>query len=136
VIDTSSDEGAWKREMERTRNFQPKRMRPVWEIEGEGGMDDKVNCAPGLLRESAAIINQRGAKRDSGQERSMARAVRSFSALTGVQMTEVQGWQFMAVLKLAREQSGHDRDNYLDAAAYIALAGECAMNCAYEDGAA
>jgi hypothetical protein len=36
VIDTSSDEGAWKREMERTRNFQPKRMRPVWEIEGEG----------------------------------------------------------------------------------------------------
>ena len=132
MIDTTSDEGAWRLELERTRNF---RNRKVREIEGEKVETGRQICAE-LLGEAAATIKARGAKRDSGQERSMARAVRSLSALTGLPMTEVQGWQFMVVLKLAREQSGHDRDNYLDAAAYIALAGECAMNCAYEDGAA
>ena len=36
MIDTDSDDGAWQREMERTRKYQPMRMRPVWEVEGEG----------------------------------------------------------------------------------------------------
>jgi hypothetical protein len=42
-------------------------------------------------------------------------------------MTDREGWIFMALLKLSRAQGGaHHIDDYLDAAAYIALAGECA----------
>lgn len=58
----------------------------------------------------------------------MARAVAAFNGLTGHELTEEQGWAFMAVLKLARAQNGRavNRDDYVDGAAYIALAGECA----------
>lgn len=77
-----------------------------------------------ILRTAADVMAQRGKTRDTGRERSMARTVRAFNALTGQDMTETQGWIFMAVLKLAREQSGHDPDNFVDGAAYMALAGE------------
>ena len=67
---------------------------------------------------------QRGQRRDSGQERSMKRIVHVFEALTGHQLTEVEGWTFMVVLKLCREQTGPDLDNWIDGAAYMALAAE------------
>lgn len=79
-----------------------------------------------ILRTAADVMAQRGALRDHGLERSMARTVRAFNAVTGLSLTETQGWMFMAVLKLAREQSGHDPDNFIDGAAYMALAGESA----------
>jgi Domain of unknown function (DUF6378) len=81
-----------------------------------------------ILRTSIRTIEARGALRDTGQERSMARTVASFNALTGHQLTEVHGWTFMVLLKLAREQSGHDADNWVDAAGYVGLAGECATS--------
>jgi hypothetical protein len=83
-----------------------------------------------ILRESADTIEARGRLRDSGKERSMARTVAAFNAVTGQSLTETQGWIFMAVLKLAREGSGHDPDNFVDGAAYMALAGE---SCAPPD---
>lgn len=79
-----------------------------------------------ILRTAVNVIEARGSLRDSGQERSMARTVAAFNALTGHTLSEVDGWTFMVVLKLAREQSGHDADNWVDAAGYIALAGEAA----------
>jgi hypothetical protein len=79
-----------------------------------------------ILRTSADTIEARGRLRDSGQERSMARTVAAFNAVTGQRLTETEGWIFMAVLKLARESSGHDPDNFVDGAAYMALAGEAA----------
>lgn len=62
-------------------------------------------------------------------ERSMGATVSAFEAVTGVRMTEEQGWLFMALLKAVRSQHGAYRaDSYEDGAAYFALAGEAAAN--------
>ena len=82
-----------------------------------------------LLEKAAATMRERSVERDVEAERSMARTVRSFNAQFGTNMTEYQGWMFMVHLKLARAEGGNFReDDYLDAAAYIALAGECRGN--------
>lgn len=60
-------------------------------------------------------------------ERSMGATVAAFKAVTGHQMTEEQGWLFMALLKAVRsQQGGYRADSYEDGAAYFALAGEAA----------
>lgn len=58
----------------------------------------------------------------------MGATVNAFHAVTGVSMTEEQGWLFMALLKAVRSQQGEYRaDSYEDGAAYFALAGEAAV---------
>ena len=58
----------------------------------------------------------------------MGATVDAFQAVTGVSMTEEQGWLFMALLKAVRSQQGAYRaDSYEDGAAYFALAGEAAV---------
>lgn len=60
-------------------------------------------------------------------ERSMGATVEAFNAVTGHQLTEEQGWLFMALLKAVRsQQGGYRADSYEDGAAYFALAGEAA----------
>ena len=60
-------------------------------------------------------------------ERSMGKTVAAFNALTGHDLTEQQGWQFMELLKIARSNQGAYRaDCFVDGAAYAALAGEAA----------
>jgi len=55
----------------------------------------------------------------------MSRTVAAFNGLTGHTLSEVQGWQFMVLLKLARANGGaFHLDDYIDGAAYAALAGE------------
>ncbi|WP_205954897.1 DUF6378 domain-containing protein [Pseudoxanthomonas winnipegensis] len=85
-----------------------------------------------ILRNAAAAIEQRAAQRDlQDGERSMARTVAAFNALTGGSLSERDGWLFMAVLKAARATAGaHQLDDYTDGAAYFALAGECAERAA------
>lgn len=84
--------------------------------------------APELLITAADAIADRAELRDQPNgERSMGRAVSAFNALFGQQLTEQQGWQFMVLLKLARSSAGRTHlDDFTDAAAYAALAGECA----------
>ena len=77
-----------------------------------------------VLAVAQDIMRQRGHLRDHEQERSMERIVRVFEALTDHKLTEVEGWTFMVVLKLCREQTGTDPDNWVDGAAYMALASE------------
>lgn len=79
-----------------------------------------------LLRQAADTIANRAAERDTEAERSMARTVAAFNALSGHKLTERDGWRFMAVLKLGRSYSGTraNIDDYLDGAAYMALAAE------------
>ena len=79
-----------------------------------------------FLNEAASAIGDRASQRDTGSERSMARTVATFSALTGHQLSERDGWIFMVILKLSRAQGGQREimDDYVDGAAYIALAGE------------
>lgn len=80
-----------------------------------------------ILNEAAETIGARAAERDTPQERSMRRAADAFNKLTGHCLSERDGWLFMAVLKMARATAGkHKLDDYLDGAAYFALAGESA----------
>ncbi len=82
--------------------------------------------ATDILQEATECLTSRAVERDKGtSERSMKAAVESFNALTGHRLTEVDGWNFMLVLKLARSYGGCFKlDDYVDAAAYAALAGE------------
>lgn len=80
-----------------------------------------------ILRKSAQHIEDRAAARDqAGGERSMARTVAAFNALTGHQLSERDGWLFMANLKMARACTTPAGlpDDYEDMSAYAALAGE------------
>lgn len=83
--------------------------------------------AVNILRGAAAAIDNRASQRDQDSERSMSKAVASFNALYGHDLTEVEGWQFMSLLKKSRASQGcFVLDDYLDDAAYCALAGEAA----------
>lgn len=98
------------------------------------------NAPVELLRQAAQTILQRGQQRDTagdgkGQERSMAACVAAFNAIEGTRLTERQGWQFMAVLKLTRaattaRNGQYNPDDYVDGAAYQALGAEAAERAA------
>ena len=98
----------------------------AWPVRGE------ISKAEQVLRKAATTIAQRGQERDSGKERSMASTVAAFNALEGTDLTERQGWVFMQVLKLARAASTarnarFNEDDFIDGAAYAALASEAAV---------
>ena len=84
--------------------------------------------AKDILKQAAAEMQDRAATYDKPEgERSMATTVAAFEFVTGVAMTEAQGWLFMAMLKAVRSQQGAFRmDSFVDGAAYFALAGEAA----------
>jgi len=94
----------------------------------EPEIEDDTPKALQILNEAVQIMAERGKSYDKsgGQaERSMPKIVAMFNALTGHELTPEQGWKFMCCLKLARSEQGEYReDNYLDGAAYMALAGE------------
>lgn len=80
------------------------------------------------LRKAAIAIEDRAAQRDAPEgERSMERTVNTFNALTGLALSEREGWIFMTVLKLTHAQTSANNstlnpDDYIDGAAYLALA--------------
>lgn len=96
--------------------------------EKEQGRKNNTPKAVQILNEAVAIMAERGKSYDKSggeAERSMPKIVAMFNALTGHELTPEQGWKFMCCLKLARSEQGEYReDNYLDGAAYMALAGE------------
>lgn len=80
-----------------------------------------LNAALGHMQDRATTYD-----RPQG-ERSMGNCVTAFNTITGHNLTEEQGWAFMAILKIVRTQQGKYRaDNYEDLAAYAGLAGEAA----------
>ena len=85
--------------------------------------------ASAILRDASELIDQRGEERDQPDgERSMARAVYSFNAMTEHSLSEEEGWKFMLFLKLARMEGGRFKmDDYEDAVAYSALMAEAAV---------
>lgn len=108
-----------------------------------GTPTDKATLAPVLtsklhaynfLESALSEMKDRASQRDTSTtseevpgERSMASTVKAFNALTGHSLTEAEGWEFMILLKLVRGRQGAFRkDDYIDAAAYSALLGECA----------
>jgi Domain of unknown function (DUF6378) len=92
--------------------------------------------APDILRAGITAIGDRAVERDQPDgERTAERAARIFNAITlrrdVAALTALDGWLFMCSLKLARAQQGAFKlDDYVDLAAYAALAGECAWEAA------
>ena len=81
-----------------------------------------------LLEKATATMRERSIERDTEKERAMAKTVAIQNAMfpATAPMTEYEGWMFMLNLKIARAHGGSFReDDYLDMAAYAALAGEC-----------
>ena len=107
---------------------QRARERAKEAFEAVNQMDSPPQIAHMILDTAAGHLKDRAKAYDKPEgERSMGNAVRAFSAVSGVEMTEEQGWLFMALLKAVRTQQGAYRaDNYEDGAAYFALAGETA----------
>lgn len=96
----------------------------VVDVEQPEEIPTKINAADILQQAKDCLVN-RASERDKEQERSMKSCVEAFNALTGKSLTETEGWIFMTVLKLARSQGGcYKADDYIDMAAYAALAGE------------
>lgn len=78
-----------------------------------------------IMQEGIAAMKDRASERDTESERSMAAAVKAFNAIYGTELTEELGWMFMVFLKASRSKGGDFRkDDYVDGAAYFALAGE------------
>jgi len=91
----------------------------------------KRSTADQILKDAIAIMVERGKSYDKNgndKERSMPQIVAAFEAVTGIKLTPEQGNKFMVIVKLVRSEQGEDKpDNYIDGAAYMALAGEAAM---------
>lgn len=92
-------------------------------VGGVGG-----HSAHNILERAGAHMRNRAATYDKPEgERSMGATVGAFQEITGLELTEEQGWLFMTLLKAVRsQQGGYRADSYEDGAAYFALAGEAA----------
>lgn len=80
-----------------------------------------------LLGRAARHLHDRANTYDKPEgERSMGRTVAAFNAITGRDVTESEGWLFMAVLKQARlfARSDYHSDSAEDGIAYLALLAE------------
>lgn len=79
-----------------------------------------------ILQDAIKTLVQRGHEYDAaGEERSMAKVVEIFNAITDNDLTETEGWTFMLALKLARMTRGKSKlDTFVDLSAYAALLGE------------
>jgi hypothetical protein len=84
--------------------------------------------AQDFLNQAVSEMQDRAATYDKPEgERSMGATVAAFKAVTGIAMSEQQGWQFMELLKMVRSNQGAYRaDSFVDGAAYAGLAGEAA----------
>ena len=91
--------------------------------------------APEMLARAAALLHERGKNYDKPEgERSMARTVAAFNAITGRDLSEAEGWLFMQQLKDARNFSRKKphQDSLEDCIAYSALKAEAEMHRLHE----
>ena len=84
--------------------------------------------ATDVLEKAAKHMRDRAATYDKPEgERSMAKTVAAFNAITGKSLSVAEGWQFMAVLKQVRVFQNPARphqDSLEDGVAYVALLAE------------
>lgn len=86
-----------------------------------------MTTAPEYLTRAADLMAERGKQYDSqAGERSMARTVEAFNAITGRDLSESDGWLLMLLLKQVRQWQTPDfhRDSAEDAVSYAALLAE------------
>lgn len=82
--------------------------------------------APEFLERARQHMLDRAVTYDNPEgERSMAKTVELFNTLRDQNLTEADGWTFMALLKMVRANQGEFKsDNFEDLVAYSALLGE------------
>jgi hypothetical protein len=83
-----------------------------------------MNDANYFIDQSKAILEARAVERDVDKERSMVRIVNTFNALTDLNLTVADGWSFMLILKLVRNNTKYQEDSIVDLISYAALLGE------------
>jgi len=88
-----------------------------------------MDCSE-ILKISSALLDEKGTGYDNGKERSMAKIVAAFNTITGHTLTELEGWEFMKVLKAVRMFTTDipSSDTFFDAVSYSALQAEAFMN--------
>lgn len=93
---------------------------------------EQPSTAPELLNQAAQLLAERGQQYDkSGNERSAAKIVAAFNAVTGRDLTPGEGWLFLTLLKAVRFYSNTEtphRDSLEDMIAYAALHAEEYLN--------
>ena len=81
-----------------------------------------------FLRKAADLLDQRALDYDQQQgERSIPKVVTAFNAITGQNMTNVQGWLFMHLVKKVRLHTNPQKfhqDSAEDSIAYDSLEAE------------
>ncbi|UYF10815.1 HNH endonuclease [Vibrio phage 12VC501] len=91
-------------------------------------MNENTIDAIAIMEAGSEAMKERASSRDVQSERSMKATVAAFNAMYGTNLTEEMGWMFQVFLKASRAKGGEVRiDDYIDGAAYFALAGECAQ---------
>lgn len=96
-------------------------------IEAIDGKQEDLESAPNLLKRAADLMKERGKQYDKPEgERSMARAVYAFNAITGRDLKEAEGWLLLQVLKDVRQwqRPEYHADSAEDCIAYAALKAE------------
>ncbi len=87
--------------------------------------------APQMLKRASDLMVERAVQYDSPEgERSMEKITNAFNAITGKNITEPEGWMFMVLLKLVRDNTrtlGH-QDSCEDLIAYSSLYGESRLS--------
>ena len=89
-----------------------------------------MTTAPEILTKAANLLAERGKQYDTDAERSMAKTVRAFNAITGHTLTESDGWYLLLILKGVRQYQNPSKphiDSLEDAVAYAALWAEAFM---------
>lgn len=90
--------------------------------------------ATDILQDAIDVQSQRGQEYDgANRERSMYYIVEAFNAITGLDLQEAHGWEFMNVLKQVRFFSALNNgkvhnDSLLDMTSYASLLAECAWD--------
>ena len=84
------------------------------------------------LEAAAMHMRYRAATYDNPQgEHSMVQTVKAFNAITGRNLTEAEGWEFMLLLKQVRvftNPAVPHKDSLEDAVAYAALLADCMLS--------
>lgn len=86
-----------------------------------------MSSAADFLQRAASLMDERGRQYDQPEgERSMARAVEAFNAITGKSLNEAEGWLLLQVLKDVRQwqRPAYHADSAEDCVAYSALKAE------------
>lgn len=99
------------------------KKRPVFAVDRRSRVK-----AQDVLTKGLNGLTEHEADRDSGDERSITKAVQMFNVLYDKDLTDEQGWMFMTMVKQSRSIRGYNPDNYVDGAAFFALSGEAASD--------